>query len=335
MSYKHVNDLYYQKGRASLMNILRMRYFIDVAKFENITKAAQINYISQTAMSQQIANIEHELEIKLFTRNKGHLHLTDAGYSFYKDCMHILKDYDSAVRHAQNIWNHQFGQGELYLGILGSSTFSYLDDILVSFNDKYPNINVKLVQVSFASMRNDLEQGNLDLAICPSFNFSGLANINCMDLYDDKMGFLVPITHPLARKDSVYISDIIHEKIIMTDAAWAGMAYEKMLDSRRKVGYEPIISETAASAIIHRTLVAFGRGCAFLPEHMGIYDNRKCKMLHIIDDPDVQTTSLAWQKNTNSPPLLYLVTLIQNFFRDEFKDWLEEYLEFQKENEII
>ena len=46
------------------MNILRMRYFIDVAKFENITKAAQINYISQTAMSQQIANIEHELEIK-------------------------------------------------------------------------------------------------------------------------------------------------------------------------------------------------------------------------------------------------------------------------------
>ena len=59
------------------MNILRMRYFIDVAKFENITKAAQINYISQTAMSQQIANIEHELEIKLFTRNKGHLHLTD------------------------------------------------------------------------------------------------------------------------------------------------------------------------------------------------------------------------------------------------------------------
>ena len=61
------------------MNILRMQYFVDVARLENMTRAAQKNYISQTAMSQQIMNVERELEVKLFERDKGRLRLTDAG----------------------------------------------------------------------------------------------------------------------------------------------------------------------------------------------------------------------------------------------------------------
>lgn len=309
------------------MNILRMRYFIDVARLENITKAAQMNYISQTAMSQQIANIESELEIKLFTREKGRLRLTEAGESFYKDCKSILKCYDAAVRNAQEIWKRQYGHGEIRLGVLTSSTIDYLDDIINAFSQKFPDIIIKLVQSSFASMRNDLEQGLLDLGICPAFNFEGISNIDQRLLYEERMGFLVPIDHPLSNRNFVYVSDIINEKIIMTDASWAGISFDKMLESRLRAGYQPNIVETASSASLHSTLVAFGRGCAFLPERMAIYDTRKCKMLHIIDGDDTHAVNLAWKVTSINRPLEYLVSLITDFFKYEFEDWVEDYLE--------
>lgn len=309
------------------MNILRMRYFIDVARLENITKAAQMNYISQTAMSQQIANIESELEIKLFTREKGRLRLTKAGESFYKDCQSILKCYDAAVRNAQEIWKRQYGQGEIRLGVLTSSTIDYLDDIIDSFSKKFPAVTVKLVQSSFASMRNDLEQGLLDLGICPQFNFEGITNIDQRLLYEDRIGFLVPIDHPLATKDSVHIPEITSEKIIMTDPSWAGISYNKMLEARLRDGYQPNIVETASSASLHAMMVAFGRGCAFLPERMAVYDAQKCKMLHIADGDDISRVGLAWKTTSINQPLEYLIALITDFFKYEFEDWIEDYLE--------
>lgn len=309
------------------MNILRMRYFIDVAKLENITKAAQMNYISQTAMSQQIANIESELEIKLFTREKGRLRLTKAGESFYEDCQSILKCYDAAVRNAQEIWKRQYGQGEIRLGVLTSSTIDYLDDIIDSFSKKFPAVAVKLVQSSFASMRNDLEQGLLDLGICPQFNFEGITNIDTRLLYEDRIGFLVPIDHPLAAKDSVHIPEITSEKIIMTDPSWAGISYNKMLEARLRDGYQPNIVETASSASLHAMMVAFGRGCAFLPERMAVYDAQKCKMLHIADGDDISRVGLAWKTTSINQPLEYLIALITDFFKYEFEDWIEDYLE--------
>lgn len=308
------------------MNILRMRYFADVARLENITKAAQLNYISQTAMSQQIANIENELELKLFTREKGHLHLTQAGHSFYNDCLVILENYDRAVRKAQEAWKAQYGKGNLMFGVLTSSTVDYLENIIKKFHVKFPEITIKLQQCSFHSMRQDLEQGSLDLAICPDFNLTGIRNINVKILSIENMGFLVPISHPLAKKSGVYISEIKDEKIIMTEPSYAGISYDKMLEERRNAGYEPNITETASSAAIHRTLVALGRGCAFLPERTGLYDPRKCKMLHIIDGNDTNNVSLAWKKTADNYPLNYLASLICDFFKNEFEDWISDYV---------
>ena len=53
------------------MNMLKLKYFLDVASFMSFTKAAEHNYVSQTAVSQQIQSMETELGFKLFDRSKG------------------------------------------------------------------------------------------------------------------------------------------------------------------------------------------------------------------------------------------------------------------------
>ncbi|MCU6761581.1 HTH-type transcriptional regulator gltC [uncultured Roseburia sp.] len=308
------------------MNIMRMQYFVDVARMENVTKAAQQNYISQTAMSQQIANIENELEVKLFTREKGRLHLTQAGQTFYEGCLKMLKLYQDVTRETKEAWDLQYGLGQIVIGILTSSTVEYLEIIREQFNEKYPDIHIKFSQGSFRELRCQMEQGELDIAICPDFNLKGIPTIDTRVLAHEKMGLLVNKKHPLAKKKCVTVKDIKKEKIIMTEPRWAGGSYEQMRLCCQEDGFEPNIVEEASSAAIHTMLVSMDRGCAFLPERIAVYDHRKCVMLHLTDSKQISHVSIGWKKKKEHTPLYYFIQLVCSFYENDYEKWVRQYM---------
>lgn len=72
------------------MNINQLRYFLDAARLCNFTKAAEKNYISQSAITQQIKSLEQELETELFIRDKRKVELSPAGSVFIHEAEAIL-----------------------------------------------------------------------------------------------------------------------------------------------------------------------------------------------------------------------------------------------------
>lgn len=73
------------------MDIRQLRYFITVAEHLNFTKAANQLYVAQSAISHQIADLEDQVGVKLFIRNKRSVQLTPAGAVFLKEVMEIVE----------------------------------------------------------------------------------------------------------------------------------------------------------------------------------------------------------------------------------------------------
>ena len=85
------------------MDIRGIKYFISAAECLNFTRAARECFITQTAMSQHIANMEKELGFQLFLRNNRNVELTPAGRDFYEQMKLVVHGYDNAVRHSRNL----------------------------------------------------------------------------------------------------------------------------------------------------------------------------------------------------------------------------------------
>ena len=93
------------------MNVEMLRYFRYVAKYKNITSAAQHLYISQSTLSRQIMALEEEVGVKLFERNNKQMSLTPAGQIFYEDS-------ESFALHMQTIIKNVKAAGEGNTGVL-------------------------------------------------------------------------------------------------------------------------------------------------------------------------------------------------------------------------
>ena len=87
------------------MNQLQLRYFVTVAQLENISRAAEVYHISQSSISKNIAKLEAELGLKLFTRNGKNISLNPAGARFLESSISILREIDRAISAIHTLTN--------------------------------------------------------------------------------------------------------------------------------------------------------------------------------------------------------------------------------------
>src|SRR5699024_5109228 len=84
-------------------NILPFKYFVDVVETQGFTSAAKRNFISQTAISNSVKNVEQQLDLKLIDRSTSHFMVTPAGEELYRDSNKLNKDYQSFADNLTNL----------------------------------------------------------------------------------------------------------------------------------------------------------------------------------------------------------------------------------------
>ena len=144
-------------------NLDRFRIFYQVAKIGNITKASEILFISQPAVSMTIKNLEEELETTLFIRSKKGVTLTKAGEKIYKQ----LQNAFSYLAQINNIVEEENGliKGEIVIGCGSHIARRVLVEPYKKFLNKYSNI--KLIQTEDVQTKlvEQLKNGSIDLVI--------------------------------------------------------------------------------------------------------------------------------------------------------------------------
>lgn len=135
--------------------------FIMLYNYRNFTKAAERLYITQSALSRRIKNLEDKLGVELVKRNKHGVEITDAGYSFYKACIKLIKEKDNLYTSMNRFRRGDAGR----LRIASDSTFGLKPLVkgISMLSQLYPNIDISYECIRDLDSRRYLMENGVDL----------------------------------------------------------------------------------------------------------------------------------------------------------------------------
>jgi DNA-binding transcriptional LysR family regulator len=170
------------------INLDLYRIFYVVATNGSISKAADNLFISQPAVTFQIKNLEDQLGISLFVRTKHGVVLTDEGkilYDYVKKVIEIITNGENALTNLKNL-----DSGLLRIGASTTVSRHVLMPYLECFHEKYPNIDIQIVNNLTDNLIKDLFNFNLDILILnlPMTENKDLRIIPIMDVQDIFVG---------------------------------------------------------------------------------------------------------------------------------------------------
>lgn len=193
------------------MEIRVLRYFLETAREESITRAAERLHISQPTLSKQLKDLEEELGQKLFTRTNYSIRLTEAGMLLRKRAEDILDLVNKTSDEFQSL-DENIG-GDIHIGCAESDGIKYLARCLNALHETNPRIRYHLHSGNTEDIAGQLDKGILDFAIIAQD--VDLSKYNYLELPStDIWGIVMRQDSPLADKEAVSMEDLLELPLI-------------------------------------------------------------------------------------------------------------------------
>ena len=208
------------------MEIRVLRYFLEIARAGNMTRAAETLHVSQPTLSKQIKDLEEELGKKLFIRKSTSLSLTDEGMLLRKRAEDILDMVDKTTAEFKAL--DEITGGEVHIGCAESYQIKYLAQAIHSFKKKYPLFRYHLTSGNTEQVTERLDRGLIDFAVI--VEPPNLSRYNYLELPEsDIWGLIMKNDDPLARKNTICFEDLADLDLICSEqgmkfdiARWCG-----------------------------------------------------------------------------------------------------------------
>ena len=187
------------------MEIRVLRYFLAVAREENMTRAAERLHISQPSLSKEIKKLEEELGHTLFIRTNKSMRLNDEGMLLRKRAEDILGMVDKTAEEFSQL--DDIVGGEVRIGCAESWLIKYLARSIKAFKAQYPHFVFHIFSGDTEPVAERLDRGVLDLAVI--VEPPNLSKYNYLTIPEsDKWGLIMRRDSPLAEKEAVTFDDI-------------------------------------------------------------------------------------------------------------------------------
>jgi DNA-binding transcriptional LysR family regulator len=245
------------------MKFRHLEFFVAAAEELNFTHAAGRLHVSQPPFSKQIHDLEGELGIDLFARERKGVALTPAGKSFLIDARRILDDCAASIRKAQRISRGEIG--ELAIGYMSALTHEFLGKALEVWRLTAPDIVVDCIEMDCLSQERALLEGRIAVGLLvPSDRpLLELLQVRLLTKYPVKLA--LPRCHPHADKPEIPLSLLKGEPFIGLNRMYPNYG-EWLLKVCRRVGFKPRIVKEADGAPSALAFVAAGYGVAVVSE---------------------------------------------------------------------
>ena len=215
------------------MELRVLRYFLTVAREENITKAAELLHVSQPAVSRQLAQLEDELGVKLFTRSNHHIVLTEEGLMLRRRAQEIV---NLAEKTRRDFRQDTAGlTGEIAIGSGELRSFSTLGAMLADFSAQHPQVRYTIFSGNADHIKEKIENGTLDLGL-----LSMPVDLSRYDFLrfplEEEYGVLLRADSPLAQKVLLQPEDLVNVPLMLPERAlvrselahWFGDVYDRL-----------------------------------------------------------------------------------------------------------
>lgn len=204
------------------MNTDVMRTFCDLVDTGSFSKAAEANYISQSAVSQQLAKLERDLSTQLISRGGGLVEPTEAGKAFYRGAKEILRRHEQLLGEVRSAADAI--RGVIRVGTIYSVGFYLLDPYVRKFLRAHPEVNLHVEYTHWTRVYSAVISGEMDLGVVayPERHRS----IEIVPLAEEEMVMICAPDHRLADRRKVEPADLNGEPFV---------AFETGIPTRRHI----------------------------------------------------------------------------------------------------
>ena len=204
------------------MQIESLKVFCDLAETTSFTKAAEINGVTQSAVSQQISTLENRLGATFIERSKKRFTLTKEGEALYKYSKQIVQTYDELYHKIQEIQN--IVTGNIKVVTIYSIGLHELPPYLKKYLKKHPTVNISVEYRRATQLYEDILTGIADIGLVAYPQKDQRLQIT--SLAEDMLVLICHPQHPIAEHSSVKLSEIANNKFI---------AFEPDIPTRRAI----------------------------------------------------------------------------------------------------
>ncbi|MEU5682606.1 LysR family transcriptional regulator [Streptomyces venezuelae] len=273
------------------MDLLQLRYFQAVARFEHMSRAAEELRVAQPSLSRTIARLEDDLGTPLFDRQGRRIRLNQYGVVFLAHVDRALSELDDARRALQDARDTAFGRVSV-----ASETLLTITHLLGSFRAAYPRANVRLYQSNAEEMDRQLRAGEVDFCVA-SQTLSG-TNLDSVELAAEEVLLAVPRGHWLDGQDSVTIREIATEPFVTTrPGQWQRALLDRLFAAE---GLKPILSCEGNEPGASQNMISAGLGIGLIPamsRQAGTESQVPVAWVHV-NAPDChRVLTLAWNRD--------------------------------------
>lgn len=283
------------------MTITQIEYFMTVAEYKNISKAADKLFITQPALSRQIAAMEEELGFQLFIRSRP-MKLTPAGEVLYIGLMGMTDRYYESVRKAAV---HGNGAGGLLtFGVLpGVDVGDFFPKFLYQMKQQYPQIEITAEPGSYADMVDGLRRHNFDFVISYDFILDDNLHIDVdyLEIDEQDSCLVIPTGHPLAGRESYKLSDFKDEVFILNAPTDLSNNWDGLLNKCKEAGFVPRY-KMAEDLDQYMLLTESGMGVSVLNGRSTLKHHPRMQFIPM-DEIGKNKLLLIWDKENGNPSL--------------------------------
>ncbi len=264
------------------MNLHQLKLFRDLSIELSFVRVAQINHLTQPAVSLQIKNLEAELGIAIFERAPRRVALTEQGRALLPLVEDILKSCANLRSLSAGVAHHT--SGDVRIASIHSIGMYELGAILRRFLQGYPRIHVRLQYLQAAEIYDLVLRKKLDLGIVAYPHSHHL--IDVIPFGSDSLTLVVPHGHRLAQRNSIRLQDLSGEPFIAFDE---GIPTREAIDELLKEqGVRVDVRMTNDNVYAIKSAVQANLGIAFVPS-LTVEEEVRRGLLHTVSVRGMKT----------------------------------------------
>lgn len=293
------------------MKLDKIETFCAVARNMSFTKAAEECHVAQSAISQQIRSLEEELGFPLFIRSTRKVAFTDAGQSFYVDCVNLLSGFDDALERAVSAYKGK--KIFLTIGIEGLMQCELKAYWIRKFTSLHPEIEIFPKQIDRDRKYEDLLTGKIDLVFDIPQYYTLNPHIQKCGVVRNSHCLMVNKDHPLAQRESVS-----KEELAAYTTFWGGIPKVEdfitkfYLDYFRSSGIEPEHVIYVPEQDVATFMVASNMGGNIVPCIEKRQWSHEQYAFVDLKDPLVLESAWLYSTDNKNPALKLFVEMIEN-----------------------
>ena len=199
------------------MEIRTLRYFLAVAREENMSRAAEQLHVTQPTLSKALKSLEEELGKKLFARHSFSIALTEEGVLLRDRAEDLVSMADKIEQEFLSL--DDITGGDLYFGLAESWQIRYLAREIREFKKVYPDLRYHITSGDTEQVTEKLDKGLLDFAAI--FEIPDVRKYNYIPFPEaDYFGAVVPADSELAKKEHITAEDLAGLPLFTSEQSW-------------------------------------------------------------------------------------------------------------------